>query len=66
MVHAHCMLFAILGNTGVTHSLPTALYSCSGYGMCHAWVIEDEYLQDIRFFNFTEALSAVSEIKIVI
>ena len=32
----------------------------------HAWVIEDEYLHDIRFFNFTEALSAFSEIKIVL
>ena len=28
----------ILGNPGVTHSIPTA---CSGYGMGHVWVTED-------------------------
>ena len=42
----------ILGNPGVTHSVPTAYpgvthsvptaLHCSGYGMGHAWVTEDE------------------------
>ena len=32
----------ILGNPGVTHSVPTAFINdeCSGYGMGHAWVTE--------------------------
>ena len=43
---------SILGNPGVTHSVPTAFINavgtewvtpglCSGYGMGHAWVTED-------------------------
>ena len=41
---------AILGNPGVIHSVPTAprrdqfRTHCSGYGMDHAWVTEDEIL----------------------
>ena len=31
---------AILGNPGVTHCVPTA---CSGYGMGHAWVTENDF-----------------------
>ena len=36
-----CTLGPILGNPDVTHSLPTA-FECSGYGMSHAWVKEDD------------------------
>ena len=33
----------IFGNPGMIHSLPTAFIDeCSGYGMDHAWVTEDE------------------------
>ena len=34
----------ILGNPGVTHSVPTAFITdeCSGYGMGHTWVTEDD------------------------
>ena len=36
------MIFCILGNPGVTHSVPTAFINeCSGYGMDHTWVTED-------------------------
>ena len=31
----------ILGSPGVTHSVPSA-FECSGYGMGHAWVTEDD------------------------
>ena len=44
-----CLLFLLsaslvfqLGNSGVTHSVPTAFIECSGYGLGHAWVTEDE------------------------
>ena len=36
------MIISILGNPGVTHSVPTAFINeCSGYGMGFAWVTED-------------------------
>ena len=57
VMHARLLLFysqgegVILGNQGVTRSLPTAFimnapthclhYECSGYGMGHAWVTDD-------------------------
>ena len=33
-------MYIIIGNQGVTLSVPTA-FECSGYGMGHAWVTED-------------------------
>ena len=42
------ILFVILDNPGVIQSLPTVFITrggeCSGYGMDHAWVIEDDFL----------------------
>ena len=39
----------ILGNPGVTHSVPT---ECSGYGMGHTWVTEDDIGSKHFFFFF--------------
>ena len=42
------ILFVMLGNPGVIHSVPTAFITrgdkCSGYGLDRAWVIEDDFL----------------------
>ena len=40
-----CSIWLILGNPGVTHSVPTAFIDeceCSGYGKGHAWVTDNE------------------------
>ena len=50
----YSMATNILGNPGVTHSVPTAFIidECSGYGMGHAWVTEDGLQNDSNFtFN---------------
>ena len=36
-----CLGKDILGNPGVTHSIPTTHHECSGYGMGHTWFTKD-------------------------
>ena len=54
---AHAWVILILGNPGMTHSVPTAFSDeCSGYKMGHAWVTEDVKLLDVVFIMLMNIL----------
>ena len=59
--HGFCTSSHILGKPGVTHSVPTAFINeCSGYGMGHAWVTEDDHLTERNIFHNSKLNSMLS------